>query len=192
MFTFSWHRTSLRVGGRAAGRSCLPGLCRGGGRLAGAAVLSCLVWPCEVDNCCWCVQTSNFLSATILSRRESRSHRRSGRDGDRTVLSCLAWRCESALTDSYTPATAKPRVSMRSLNYTFSHAGARASDHVSRLPSWVLQSTETTNDAISVRYCGLFGAPTKKCRLITSQPRKPTWMDSAPVGAVTSLSVRPR
>ena len=37
-------RPSLRVGGRAARRSCLPGLRRGGGgRQAGAAVLSCLV-----------------------------------------------------------------------------------------------------------------------------------------------------
>ena len=39
------------VGGRAARRSCLTGLRRGGGgRLAGAAVLSCLVWVwrCEL------------------------------------------------------------------------------------------------------------------------------------------------
>ena len=46
--TFSWHTTSLRVGGRAARRSCLPGLRRGGGgRQAFATVLSCLVWRCE-------------------------------------------------------------------------------------------------------------------------------------------------
>jgi len=39
--------TSLRVGGRAARRSCLPGLRRGGGgRLAGATVLS--GWRCEL------------------------------------------------------------------------------------------------------------------------------------------------
>ena len=39
---FSWRTTSLRVGGRAARRSCLPGLRRGGGgRQAGATVLSC-------------------------------------------------------------------------------------------------------------------------------------------------------
>jgi len=30
--------TSLRVGGRVVRRSCLPGLCRGGGRQAGAPV----------------------------------------------------------------------------------------------------------------------------------------------------------
>ena len=36
---------SLRVGGRAARRSCRPGLRRGGGgRQAGATVVSCLVW----------------------------------------------------------------------------------------------------------------------------------------------------
>jgi len=41
--------TSLRVGGQAARRSCLPGLRRGGGgRQAGATVLSCLVWRCEL------------------------------------------------------------------------------------------------------------------------------------------------
>jgi len=34
---FAWRTTSLRVGGRAARRSCLPGLRRGGGgRQAGA------------------------------------------------------------------------------------------------------------------------------------------------------------
>ena len=42
---FAWRTTSLRVGGRAARRSYLPGLRRGGGgRQAGATVLSCLVW----------------------------------------------------------------------------------------------------------------------------------------------------
>jgi len=46
------------------------------------------------------VQTSNFLSATVSSCRESNSHRRNGRYTDKTVLSCLAWRCESALTGS--------------------------------------------------------------------------------------------
>jgi len=46
----AWRTTSLRVGGRAARRSCLPGLRRGGGggRQAGATVLSCLVWRCEL------------------------------------------------------------------------------------------------------------------------------------------------
>jgi len=45
---FAWRTTSLRVSGRAARRSCLPGLHRGGGRQAGATVLSCLVWRCEL------------------------------------------------------------------------------------------------------------------------------------------------
>jgi len=45
---FAWRTTSLRVGGRAARRSYLPGLRRGGGgRQAGATVL-CLVWRCEL------------------------------------------------------------------------------------------------------------------------------------------------
>jgi len=48
VFTFSRRTTSLRVGGLAAGRSCLPGLRRGGGRQAGVTVLSCLVWLCEL------------------------------------------------------------------------------------------------------------------------------------------------
>ena len=46
---FAWRTVSLRVGGRAARRSCLPGLRRGGGRQAGATVLSCLVWRCELS-----------------------------------------------------------------------------------------------------------------------------------------------
>ena len=57
-------------------------------------------WRCELDNnCSECVQSSDFLSATVLSCRESSSHRRSGRDKDRTVLSCLAWRCELVLRE---------------------------------------------------------------------------------------------
>ena len=135
-------RTTPCVSGRAARRSCLPGLRRGGGggRQAGATVLSCLVLRCELsrpdrptisfcvgvrpavapavpappdtptlnalvgrsgrlsshrhtrhdktvlsvsclmcrcelDDCCERVQTSNFLSATVLSCRESSSHR---------------------------------------------------------------------------------------------------------------------
>ena len=46
--SFAWRTPSLRVGGRAARRGCRTGLRRGGGgRQAGAAVLSCLVWRCE-------------------------------------------------------------------------------------------------------------------------------------------------
>ena len=60
--------------------------------------VSCLVWRCELDDCSERVQTSNFLSTTVFSCRESSSHRRSRRDTDKTVLSCVAWRCELALT----------------------------------------------------------------------------------------------
>ena len=45
----------------------------------------CRVW-CAVDDCSERVQTSNFLSATVLSCRESNSHRRNGRDADQTVF----------------------------------------------------------------------------------------------------------
>ena len=58
--------------------------------------VSCLACRCELDNCYWRVQTSNFLSATFLSCLESNSHRRSGRDTDKTVLRCLARRWELA------------------------------------------------------------------------------------------------
>ena len=56
----------------------------------------CLLCRCELDDCSERVQTSNFLSATVLSCWEANSHRRSGRDTDKTVLSCLAWRCKLA------------------------------------------------------------------------------------------------
>jgi len=59
--------------------------------------LSCRVCRCGLDDCCERVQTSDFLLATVLSCRESVSHRRSERDADKTVLSCLSWRCELAL-----------------------------------------------------------------------------------------------
>ena len=56
---FAWHTTSLRVGGRAARRSCLAGLRRGGGdRQAGATVLSCLVWR-QVRSASECVRRSH-------------------------------------------------------------------------------------------------------------------------------------
>jgi len=60
--------------------------------------VSCLAWRCELDNCPERVQTSDFLSATVLSCRESNSHRRGGRDTYKTVLSCLACRCEFAFS----------------------------------------------------------------------------------------------
>ena len=58
--------------------------------------VSCLV--CRCDHCTEHVHTLIFLSATVLSCRESNSRRRSGRDTDKTVLSRRAWRCELALT----------------------------------------------------------------------------------------------
>ena len=58
--------------------------------------VSCLVCRYGLDDCSERVRTSDFPSVTVLSCRESSSHRRSGRDADKTVLSCLAWRCELA------------------------------------------------------------------------------------------------
>ena len=55
-----------------------------------------MVCRCELDNFSERLQTSNFLSATVLSCRDSSSYRQSGRDTEKTVLSCLAWRCELA------------------------------------------------------------------------------------------------
>ena len=47
--------------------------------------VSCL-YVCRyvLDDCCERVQTSEFVSVTVLSCRESNSHRRSGRDRDQT------------------------------------------------------------------------------------------------------------
>jgi len=45
-----------------------------------------------LDHCSERVQTSNFLSATVLSCRESNSHRRRGCDTDRTRQFCCVWR----------------------------------------------------------------------------------------------------
>jgi len=69
--------------------------------------VSCLVFRCELDDCSERVQTLNFLSATVLSCRESNSHRRGGRDTDKTVLSCLAWRCELAFKRHHRAQQAK-------------------------------------------------------------------------------------
>jgi len=58
-----------------ARRSCLPGLRRGGGgRLAGAAVLSCLAWPGELT-------AEQVLSASECVRR---SHCATGRTPTQT------------------------------------------------------------------------------------------------------------
>ena len=59
----------------AARRSCcLPGLRRGGGRLAGAAVLFCLVWRCEltagqVRSASECVRRSHCAAPDTLRHR---------------------------------------------------------------------------------------------------------------------------
>ena len=106
MLHFAWRTTSLRVGGRAARRSCLPGLRRGGGRQAGAAVLSCLVWRCEltagqVSSASECVRRSHCTArhtttqnaVVVLSGRLS-SHRHTP-DTTKQKQSCLCrvWRC---------------------------------------------------------------------------------------------------
>jgi len=49
--------------------------------------VSCLVCRCELDDCSERVQTSDFLSATVLSFRESNSYRR--RRQDSLVVSCV-------------------------------------------------------------------------------------------------------
>ena len=82
--------------------------------------VSCLVCRCELDDCCERVQTSNFLSATVLSCRESSSPRRSGRNADKTVLSCLAWRCELALSRVVRRTAARHRLLLRGLSSQWS------------------------------------------------------------------------
>ena len=77
---------------------------------------SCLfrVW-CELDDCSERVQSSNVLSATVLSCRESNSQRRGGRDTDKTVLSRLVCRCESAsLLTAYIAGSVQQRFGVRS------------------------------------------------------------------------------
>jgi len=62
---------------------------------------------CVVSGVNWTIALNAFRfriscrPATVLSCRESSSHRRSGRDTDKTVLSCLAWKCELALTAAF-------------------------------------------------------------------------------------------
>jgi len=61
---------------------------------------------CVVSGVNWTIALNVFRlqifcrrQTTVLSCRESSSHRRSGRDTDKIVLSCLVWRCELALTE---------------------------------------------------------------------------------------------
>jgi len=95
VFTFSCRTTSLRVSDRAARRSCLPGLrCGGGGRQAGAAVLSCLVWRCEMT-------AGQVRSASECVRRTLR--RRTHSDTDQTQnapLCCWDDSVHTATTDT--------------------------------------------------------------------------------------------
>ena len=71
-----------------------------------------------MDDCSGRVQTSDFLSATVLSCRESSSRRRSGRDADKTVLSCLAWRCELAGSLAVSSHLAMSAICIVSVLYT--------------------------------------------------------------------------
>ena len=77
---FMWRTTSLRVGGRAARRTCLSGLRRGrGGRQAGATVLSCLVWRCEltagqVRSASECVRRSHCAARHTPTQTRRRTH----------------------------------------------------------------------------------------------------------------------
>jgi len=82
---FAWRTTSLRVGGRAARRNCVPGLRRGGGgRQAGATVLSCLA------------TAGHTPTQNALVGRPGRLHSHRQTRHDKTVLSvsCLVCRCE--------------------------------------------------------------------------------------------------
>jgi len=99
---FAWRTTSLRVCGRAARRSCLRS---GGGRQAGATVLSCLVWRCKLNARQVCSASKCVRRSHCAARRRSLSVWRSSRLSshsdnrhDKPVLSvsCLAWRCELA------------------------------------------------------------------------------------------------
>ena len=109
MFTFSCRTTSLRVSDRAARRSCLPGLrCGGGGRQAGAAVLSCLVWRCEmtagqVRSASECVRRSHCAAGHTPTQTRHRTHlsavgttqftppQQTRQNSPVCVVSCLAW-----------------------------------------------------------------------------------------------------
>jgi len=78
---FAWRTTSLRVGGRAARRSCLPGLRRGGGgRQASAAVLSSVT--VKIDR-----QTSAFCAT---GNTPTQTRRRTHPSGGRAALVHIA------------------------------------------------------------------------------------------------------
>ena len=110
---FAWRTTSLRVGGWAARRSCLPGLRRGGGgRQAGATVLSCQVWRCKLSRpdrrqvrsaseCVWrshrqCLRhpTHSDVKRTCRAVRPTQFTQPHQTQGG--PVSCLVCRCELA------------------------------------------------------------------------------------------------
>ena len=95
---FAWRTTSLCVVGRAARRSCLPGLRRGGGgRQAGATVLSCLVWRCNLSRPDMCVLRRSASGGRTASPDTLRQTRH------RTHLSG----CRSDSVHTATPDTTK-------------------------------------------------------------------------------------
>jgi len=78
---FAWRTTSLRVGGREARRSCLPGLRRGGGgRQAGATVLSCELTTGQVRSTSECDRRSHCAARHTPTQTRRRTHL----SGDRT------------------------------------------------------------------------------------------------------------
>ena len=88
----AWRTTSLRVGGRAARRSCRPGLSRGGGgRQAGATVSS---WRCELTlTVAPMLRSRPFLQRlrrVSVGRGEGSQAAR--RSGSRAVVRCVRQR----------------------------------------------------------------------------------------------------
>jgi len=84
--------------------------------------VSCLVCRCESDDRSERVRTSNSLSETVLSCRESNSHRRSGRDADKTVLLCLAWLYKYGSVGSMCAYTHSERHLDRFIRFSTAHA----------------------------------------------------------------------
>ena len=88
---------ATRAGCRAARRSYLLGLRHGGGRLAGAAVLSCLAWRCELA-----------LSVASYNKRCSRRVLQATRSGCRA---CVRARCTWSTWRRSTPSESVSRSS---------------------------------------------------------------------------------
>jgi len=117
--------TSLRVGGRAARRSCMSGLRRGGGgRQAGAAVLSCLVWRCEltarqVRSASECVRRSHCAAGRTPTQTRHRTH----------LSGCRADSIHTAITPDTTKQSCLSPVWRDAVNWT------TASDRLNLLPA---------------------------------------------------------